>query len=317
MTTQKGISRELANNTVQVIDLRKLLKILWNKKLFIFIITVVFALGSMFYAISVPNKYKSEIVVMSNSTTEDQGMLSSIAGQFGGLASLAGVNLGSGTTDKVTYALEVIKSRTFIYEFITKYDLFLPLMAAEDWERETDTFIFDSDIYDFQTKSWVREVPKPYLPKPSLEETYEEFLKKNLEIKQDKNTGMVKISIIHYSPILARYLAERIVVELNDSIKEQELIEAKNSISYLEKELLKTNVQDMRGMFYQLIEKQYQKLMLTKTRKDYVLKIVDAPIVPEMKDSPSRALICVIGTMLGALLSILYIMFMFFIRAYK
>jgi uncharacterized protein involved in exopolysaccharide biosynthesis len=239
---------------------------------------------------------------------KQQGGMSALAGQLGGLASLAGINLGGGSTDKTGYALEVLKSREFLYQFIQDNDLKVAIMAANGWERETNTFSYDENDYDVNAKKWTREVKAPFKPEPSLQETYEEFVKQNLSFSQDKETGMVKLSVSHYSPYLANELVEKLILTINETLKTQDMEEAQRSIKYFERELENTNVAGAQTMFYQLIEQQQQTLMLTKVRDDYVLKVVDKPVVAEEKAKPKRALICVLGTLLGGILATILVL---------
>ena len=73
------------------IDLRELFAVIWQGKWLIIAITALFAVASVVYAISQPNIYKSE-ALLAPAEQEGGGGLSALAGQFGGLASLAGVN---------------------------------------------------------------------------------------------------------------------------------------------------------------------------------------------------------------------------------
>ena len=56
-----------------------------------------------------------------------------------------------------------------------------------------------------------------------------------------------------------------------------------------------------------------QTLMLASTNKAYVFKVLDSPIVPEIKSGPIRSIICVIGTLIGGALSLLIV----FIQHYR
>ncbi|HAS23515.1 MAG TPA: LPS O-antigen length regulator, partial [Idiomarina loihiensis] len=76
-----------------------------------------------------PNIYKSEATLAPTEEASGGG-LSQMAGQLGGLASLAGVNLGGKNADKTTIALEILKSRAFIKSFVEKYDILPELMAV-------------------------------------------------------------------------------------------------------------------------------------------------------------------------------------------
>ena len=156
------------------IDLRELFAVIWQGKWLIIAITALFAVASVVYAISQPNIYKSE-ALLAPAEQEGGGGLSALAGQFGGLASLAGVNLGGGSSNKAQLAIEVLKSRQFTSDFIQKHNILPDLMAAESWNMQTNTVVYDSEIYDAQNDKWVREVDAPFKPKPSMQEAYKEF----------------------------------------------------------------------------------------------------------------------------------------------
>jgi len=81
--------------------------------------------------------------------------------------------------------------------------------------------------------------------------------------------------------------------------------EAQQSIDYLTDQLEKTQVVALERVFYSLIEEQMQTLMLANSRTEYLFKTIDPAIAPERKSQPSRALICVLGTLLGGMLGVL------------
>ena len=45
-------------------------------------------------------------------------------------------------------------------------------MASEGWDRNSDSLIYDEDIYDVETGKWVRKVSLPKLPKPNDQEAF-------------------------------------------------------------------------------------------------------------------------------------------------
>lgn len=296
------------------VELSQLISIVWQGKWKIIAISFLFAVAAVFYALSLPNQYRSSALLMPNSQSQSSLSLGGLSGQIGGLASLAGINLGGGGSDRTSYALQVIKSREFLFDFFKDNQLKKEIMAVDGWDRAADQFTFDEDVYDSETKKWVRQVKAPFKPEPSQQEVYEEFLKENFSVSQNEDTGMVSISVTHYSPYLAKELVDKLVTAINTTVKQQDLEEATESIKYLELELQKTKESGMQTMFYQLIEQQQQTLMLTKVREDYVLKVVDRAIVPEEKSKPKRAIIVLLGGVLGGILSTMGVLIFSFKR---
>ncbi|RUO78416.1 Wzz/FepE/Etk N-terminal domain-containing protein [Pseudidiomarina taiwanensis] len=285
------------------IDLRELFATLWRGKWTIIAITFVFAVGSVIYSLSLPNIYKAEALLAPTEESSGGG-LSAIAGQFGGLAGLAGINLGGGEANKTTIALELLQSRVFLTEFVEKHQLLPQIMAVKSWSPETG-IVFDEEIYDVKTDTWVREVspPQQQKQKPSSW-VYVGRIKEMLTASQEKDTGLVTLSVEHQSPDFAQQLVELLVEEINITMRERDVVDAQNSLSYLNNELKNTNLSNMQQVFYQLIEKQTQTLMLTNVRPEYIFETIDPAVVPEEKSSPKRSLICILGTMLGGMLGI-------------
>lgn len=306
------MSEQLTQPNSQVaddeIDLRELFKALWQGKWIIIVTTLLFSVAAVFYALSLPNVYKSEVTLAP--VAEDAGL--KIPGQLGGLAALAGVNLGGlGGGDKTGLAMEILKSREFIGRFIEQNDLYLPIMAAEGWNRTNDKLLLDPKIYNEQTQQWVRKVNAPFQPKPSTLETVEGF-KKLFSVNQDKTSGMVKLSVEHFSPYLAKNWADSIVKAINEEMRTRELAEAERSIAYLNSQIAQTNLADVRTMLYSLIEEQTKTVMLANVREEYVFKTVDPAVVSEKKAKPARALIVILAVMLGSLLSMMFVLVRYF-----
>ena len=299
------------------IDLKELWNVIWQGKWKIIAITFIFAVASVLYALSLPNIYKSEVLLMPNSQESKGGGLGALAGQFGGLASLAGINLGGGGTDKTGYALEVLKSRKFLYKFIDDNELKVQLMAIKKWEKNTNELIYDEDIYTPSTKEWVSGKVEQTTREPSIYSTYKSFVNNNLKVIKEQTSGMVTIAVEHYSPIIAKKIVDDLILAINNTIKLQDLSESTKSISYLRKELELTEVAGMQSMFYQLIEQQQQTLMLTKVRDDYVLKIIDPPIISESHGKPNRKVIVIVATILGFISSLFGIIAMYFYKKQK
>ncbi|MBA6253756.1 Wzz/FepE/Etk N-terminal domain-containing protein [Colwellia sp. MB3u-55] len=311
------ISQQVAEkkNSDDEIDLVELWRAIWSDKLFIIVISFIFAVLSITFALSKPDVYKASIL-LSPASSDSAGGMGALAGQFGGLASLAGISLGGGGADKTALALEIIKSRAFLENFIIKHNLLVPLMASESWNRVENTLILNDKVYDVINKKWLREVSYPKKSEPSSWEAYQELLKL-LSITQDKSTSLVTIDVGFYSPEVAKQWLIWLVSDVNNFMREKDEKEAQSSIDYLTKQLEKTEVSAMETVFYQLIEEQTKNMMLTKVSAEYVLKTIDPAQVPEKKSGPKRALIVVLGTILGIILSIIVVLIRYFTKNNK
>lgn len=289
------------NNGDDEIDLRELWNAVWRGKWLIVCVTALFAMASVFYALSLPNIYKSD-ALLAPASSEQQGGIGALAGQLGGLASLAGVNLGGAKDDKTVMAIEILRSREFFSIFAQQYNILPDLIAAENWDLASNSIIYDEEIFLPENNEWVREVKPPRQAKPSMQEAKEEF-DKLLKIAQNDESGMVNISVEHYSPYVAKQWVEWLVVSINLNMKGRDKQEAEKSIAFLQSQIEDTNIAEHKTLLFQLIEEQTKTLMFAEVRDEYVFKTIDPALVAEEKAKPKRALIVILAIVLGGMLS--------------
>jgi len=288
------------------IDLRELFAALWRGKLWILATTILGAALAVAVALWLPNVYHAE-ATLAPSAEQQGGGLSALAGQFGGLASLAGVSLGGGGIDKTGLAVEVGKSRHFLTGFVRRHRLEVPIMAATGMDKDTGELSIDPELYDIAQKKWVREAKPGRSADPTDWELFKVF-SKLVSVEQDKKTGLVTIGVDYYSPELAKQWVDWLVADINAVMKQRDLTDTQRNIAYLKDQLSKTSVADMQTVFYKLIEEQTKTLMLAEVNPDYVFKTLDPAVVPEEKAKPKRALIAVLGTLLGGMLGVMLVL---------
>ncbi len=291
------------------IDLKELWNAIWAGKWLIIGITFVFSVASVLYALSLPDEYKST-ALLAPASSSSSSQLGKLAGQFGGLASLAGINLGGGgAEDKTVIAMEIMKTWGFLEKFIKDNNIEVEVFAAEGWDRATDTLKIDPDLYDVENQEWVRDFKpsKGQKLEPSGWELYEEF-KDRISVSQDKTSGLITVSVEYFSPILAKKWTDELVKVINSHIQQQDRAEATKSIAYLNDKIKETNIADMQEVFYQLIEEQTKTLMLAEVSDEYVFKTLSVAKVAAEEARPKRELIIVTGAFFGILVSLAYIL---------
>src|SRR5690606_4950259 len=95
--------------------------------------TIAFAAAGVAYALYKPNIYQSSVLL---APANEEGGAAGLSGQLGGLASLAGISLGSGGSNQTVIAKEVLQSRAFLADFIHRHNLEVPLIATEAWDNQ-------------------------------------------------------------------------------------------------------------------------------------------------------------------------------------
>lgn len=294
------------------IDLLELFRALWQGKWWIVATTLIGAAIAVAVALWLPNVYRAE-ALLAPSAEQQGGGLSALAGQFGGLASLAGISLGSEKADKTAIAVEVAKSRQFVTQFVRQHHLEVPLMAAKKAEKVTGELIIDPELYDAERQKWVRKPKAGRQAEPSDLELVEAF-NKLASIALDKKSGLATVAVEFYSPQMAKQWVDWLVADLNLTMKQRDQADTQRNIAYLRAQLEKTSVADMQAVFYKLIEEQTKTLMLTEVNPEYVFKTLDPAVVPEEKAKPKRALIAVLGTVLGGMAGVLLVLIRYALR---
>ncbi|MBE4307868.1 MULTISPECIES: Wzz/FepE/Etk N-terminal domain-containing protein [Vibrio harveyi group] len=302
-----------SESNVDEIDMRELFNVFWKGKWVIMISTFLFAVGSVLYSLSLSNIYKADIL-LAPAESSSGGNLSNMAGQLGGLAALAGVNLGGAELSQADLAVQVMRSRQFIEGFIDKHNLLIPLMAAKDWNLAKDELILDDEIYDQSSEKWLRKPEGLRGAKPTAQEAYDVFRNETFSVAQNKETNLYTITVKHYSPYIAQKWVNWLIEDINSVMRERTIAEASQNLAYLNTQLQKTAVAEMQSTFYKLIEEQTKRLMLAEVQDEFVFKTIDPAVAPEVKDGPSRAIICMLGTIFGGLIGIAIVFLRFILK---
>ena len=293
------------------IDLRELFGVLWAGKIKIIAITAVFAIASVIYALSVPNQYKATALLAA--AKSDGGGLSGALGQLGGLASLAGVSLGGGEGGEAQIAQEIMKSWSYIESFIADNNIAVEVYAAEGWSKGSNKLQINDDIYDTENNQWLVENETGVVGPPSSWKLFNAF-SKLLTVSEDKKSGLVSVSMEYYSPQIAKQWVDMYVEAVNRFMQQRQVDKVTKNITYLQEQIEKTSIAEMQEVFYTIIEEQTKNKMLAEASPEYVFVAVSPSMVPEQKSQPKRALICILGTLLGGMLSVLLVLIMHYAK---
>jgi LPS O-antigen subunit length determinant protein (WzzB/FepE family) len=293
------------------IDLRELFGVLWAGSRKIIAITAVFVFVSVIYALSVPNQYKATALLAP--AQSDSSGLSGAMGQLGGLASLAGVSIGGGESTEAQIAKEIMKSWSFIEGFIAENNIAVEVYAAEGWSKGSNELQINEGVYDTKNKQWLVENESGVTGPPSSWNLFQAFSER-LAVSEDKKSGLVSVSIEYYSPQIAKQWLDMYVAAINAYMQQRQMAKVANNINYLHAQVENTSIAEMREVFYTIIAQQTKNKMLAEASPEYAFVAVSPSMVPEEKSQPQRALICILGTLLGGMLSVLLVLVMHYAR---
>ena len=294
------------------IDLRELFGALWAGSRKIIAITAVFAFVSVIYALSLSDQYKATVLLAP--AQSDGADLSGALGQLGGLASLAGVDIGSGDSSEAQMAQEIMKSWSFIDVFIAENNISVEVYAAEGWSRGSNELQIDDDIYDAETKTWLVENDNTGEVGPPSSWVLFQAFSERLVVSENKKSGLVSVSIEYYSPQIAKQWLDMYVAAINAHMQQRQMEKVTNNINYLQAQIEKTSIAEMQEVFYTIIAEQTKNKMVAEASPEYAFVAVSPSMVPEEKSQPQRAFICILGTLLGGMLSVMLVLVMHYAR---
>lgn len=285
-------------HTEEEIDLLEILKKIWDAKINVLLVGLVFCLVFFSYSLTLENKYESQAILKikqndNNSTNQSSDI-------FNQIRSFSIGPTAQSSVPKVIEGIEIIKSRDFLTDFIQKYE-YLPLLYAfETWDEAKKQPVLMRNRYDSEKKTFIGA----WENKVSLQKAHQLILDKHLEVINDRDTGFVKLTIKHRSSHIAKDFAEKVISELNSRTKERDIMEAKIKIDFLQEELMNANIESIQNILSALIQNEYSKIAIASASPEYFFAIIDSPIAPEDPSSPNRGLISFLGLLLGLAIGI-------------
>lgn len=258
----------------------------WRARWWIVACVIVVAGGFTATAFLMTPVYQSSTVLISADADRSKlgSSLGAALGSLGGLASLAGIEVGG---DGVEEALAVLRSRQFSESFIRDNAL-LPVLFADRWDEKAG--------------DW-----KAGEEQPTLAKAYKYFDRNIRSIQKDKKTGLIVLRIQWKDRELAAAWANELVRRLNEEMRRRAVLKADASLRYLEKEFETTQLVGTRQAIGRVIEAQIERRMLASVSDEYALRVVD-PALPSDPDDPARPrkmLLIVIGPFVGAVVGAL------------
>ncbi|TCK18115.1 subunit length determinant protein [Thiogranum longum] len=204
--------------------------------------------------------------------------------EFGGIAALAGVNLNRG--DKKSESIATLKSRKFNEQFIQ--------------DNKLDRILF-SDRWDEKSERWDVSDKKD---EPTLWDSYEKFNKQVRTVREDRNTGLVTLSIEWNDPEIAAQWANALVSSINQTLRQQTVETSRQAIAYLQEQLGKTSVVELQQVLHQLIESEMKKIIFANINEAYAFKVIDPATAPEEPFNVRLVMTLVLSAIFGLIFGI-------------
>jgi uncharacterized protein involved in exopolysaccharide biosynthesis len=123
-----------------------------------------------------------------------------------------------------------------------------------------------------------------------------------LDIKEEELDGLITVTVDWTDPKVAAQWANEMVALANELLRTRAMDESTRNIDYLNQQLSKTDVVEIRLALYRLIENETKQLMLANGKIEYAFTVIDPAVAPEIRVSPKRTLMTLIGFAIGCVL---------------
>jgi uncharacterized protein involved in exopolysaccharide biosynthesis len=226
---------------------------------------------ALVYGIISPIKYKAEVSLIRVDGSSAIGPL----GQLGGLASLAGVQIGTG--EDSTRILAVLSSQDFAMEVIRETgiaDDIRKMMVPVIGFRSEESFRGDTEV--------------------------SEYFKENVfRVLEDKKTGVIRLAVLWPTAEGAATIVNKIPALLNLSLRSRAKVESDLRLKYLISKLESEQVGAITSALSSLVEAEMTKALALQSGPEFAVSVVDKAEPPVKRTSPRRALACVLGAIFG------------------
>ena len=277
------------------LGLIELWKVLLEYKFLIIVFTALTTLGAIYYASTLPIIYKTEVLMMPAKDTS-RGPGAGVANMAG--FNIAGISVGGGGYGGVegVRAIARLNTRSFLIDHAKEKNL-KPILFADQWDKVE--------------RKWTDL-------EPSDRETSELLLDMiRISMNTKDISGVVSLSVEWKNPGNPNKIADianGLVNSMNSHAKKRAILEAKSSISFLEKELGKTNIINSQVILYNLIQQQTERIMLANVRDEFVFKVIDTAVNPTKPEPSKMIAITLLSGFLGGFISIFLALFHNYIK---
>ena len=299
------------NNNQQInydddIDLRDLFSKLWGAKVYIILISIISVFYASFYLHNAERKYSVEYKLKPVGDTKNSPSYSGL----GGIASLAGIQLPTSSNNDFNIFKELI-SAPEVSEIIFENKKIIRDIFSSEWNEtlnnysrptKSKTQIFISDAKKLLTGN------KDLDYMPPNPKRLANFINKNIQIGEDKDTGFLKFTSETSKPELIMSLIIE-ATKASDKIMRQRYIDfSTEPLAFYKDKLRTARSREHREALAELISKEEQKLMFASRGKHFIAEPYINPTISLYPTAPRPKLILALSLVLGLFLGAVFVL---------
>lgn len=331
-----------ANEDIITINFKTFFQVLWKEKVLFILIVLLFASLGLWYAFTAQEQFVSEGKILPEIQSDKSKL-----GGLSGLASLAGVDLGSSMgTEAIRPDLypDILKS--------TQY--FLDLFKQKVTTKTNKSIVFEQYYHEIIEKGSKIEEKKlskfpvkenGFIILNGLSEDRMKDLRERIQATIDKKSGVISVSVKMPDPVVAATIARFSMVYLTDYVTQYRTDKAKKDLDFLEERvnaargkfysnqtkkaqygdqfqlptirLQSADIQRerieseyrMSSSFYNELLKKYEEAKINLQKETPVFQVLDPPTAPTQKSEPKKSIILLFSLFLGGFIGTVFVLF--------
>lgn len=228
------------------------------------------------------------------------------SGRFGGLASLAGINIGQNQNSmNFDLYLAGLKGRAAADELARQPGI-LRTMFAGEWDDTQHTWRQPQSRFGFIRKSigWFlgyRAIP--WTPPNGAQ--VQQVLAGMIDVYKPLNSPIATVTLRTNNPEWGRQLLWALHHAVDDALRKKTMARATDSINYLNKELATVTVSDYREALISTLSDQEKIRMAASAKDSFAAEPVEPPAAPNGPTSPNPMSIIFGALVVGAIFATL------------
>jgi len=249
-----------------------------------FLATLVLSMAAVLaYAFLSTPVYRGVVKLMPRENDSTGGALQSVLGQFGGLASMAGLSMGSVNEQE---ALALLRSRNLFTLFANEQNL-MPILFQSSWDASARRWRTDLKHVPTMDDAWL---------------TFDGIRR----VSEDPKTQLITLEVTWRDRQLAAAWANELAHLANEELRQRALRESAANIASYQEQLARTDTVELRQSITKLMEVQFNRIAMAKSRLDYALIVIDPAYVPDPKHfvAPRRFLMLIISGPFGLFIAV-------------
>ena len=288
------------------INLKDLFFNLWHGKIYIILVCLVSIFLASQYLQSAERKYTVLYSLKPVGETKNSSPISGL----GGLASIAGIQLPSNSSNDFQIFKELIYT-TEVSEIIFENNKIIKEIFSSEWNETLDNY---SKPKKNKTQILVNDLKR--LLTGSIEMDYTppnprrlaNFIAQNIEIDEEKGTGFLKIKSETSKPELILSLIIE-ATKASDKIMRQRYISfSTEPLIFYKEKLRSARSREHREALAELISKEDQRLMFASRGRYFIAEPYKNPTISLHPTAPKPKLILALSLVLGLFLGATFVL---------